>query len=322
MTSIDGSVIFKKLVDYAVFDNQLGAIPRNTILHEVGHAMTLKHPGNYDAGGATAPGPYLPAALDNNKYSVMAYGVDPDNHARSNHLMLLDIAALQARFAANLSYHTGNDVYTGPQGGGIQVIWDAGGNDTISGAGRTKPVTVNLNDGTFSSLGAKNNLAIAYGTIIENAVGGRGSDRLIGNQWDNLLSGGRGNDTISGGAGNDTLIGGPGNDLLISGSGKDTFVFNATLNAKTNVDTIRNFKPGVDTIELAHTIFKALAVGALHAQEFFAGAAAQTPAEHLIYNSGTGALFYDANGSAAGGVTEFAKLAAGLALGAHDFLVV
>ena len=176
-TTSTGLVSYKTLDGFAVFNNQSATIAPNTILHELGHALTLKHTGNYDADGSGAPGPYLPAGQDNNKYTVMSYAADPDNGARNPHLGLYDIAALQARFGANLSYRTGNDTYSGPNGL-MQAIWDAGGNDTISGAGRTTAVTINLNDGTFSSLGAKDNLAIAYGAIIENAVGGRSAMRL------------------------------------------------------------------------------------------------------------------------------------------------
>ena len=39
--------------------------------------MTLKHTGNYDAGGQLPPGPFLPAGEDNNKYSVMSYNGTP-----------------------------------------------------------------------------------------------------------------------------------------------------------------------------------------------------------------------------------------------------
>jgi len=183
------------LTSFALFSSALATIPRNIVLHEIGHALTLKHPGDYDAGGAHAPPPFLPACEDSNKYSVMSYYPDPDNGFYNPHLGLFDIAALQYRFGANLSYHTGNNTYTGPSGA-MQVIWDAGGNDTISGVGRLGPVTINLNDGTFSSLGGNDNLAIAYGVIIENAVGGNGNDTLIGNHFSNLLSGGPGNDLL------------------------------------------------------------------------------------------------------------------------------
>ena len=83
----------------------------------------------------------------------------------------------------------------------------------ISGAGRTTAVTINLNDGTFSSLGAKDNLAIAFGVIIENAVGGSAGDTITGNQWDNSLTGAGGNDVLDGRGGNDHLAGGAGKTL-------------------------------------------------------------------------------------------------------------
>jgi serralysin len=321
-TAPGGSPDSKTLDGYAVFNNQAATIARNTILHELGHALTLKHPGNYNADGGGAPGPYLPASQDNNKYTVMSYHADPDNGARNPHLGLYDIAALQARFGANLSYRTGNDTYTGPSGL-MQAIWDAGGTDTISAAGRTAAVTINLNDGTFSSLGAKDNFAIAYGVIIENAVGGSAGDTITGNQWNNSLSGGGGDDVLRGRGGNDRLAGGAGNDTLTGGAGPDNFVFNTALNAASNIDSVKDFAHGVDVISLENAVFTALsAVGRLAASAFFAGAAAHDADDRVVYNSASGALTYDSNGSASGGAVQFAKLAAGLTLSAADFLVI
>jgi hypothetical protein len=312
VTDGQGLVTSKSLDGFAVFNNQDSTIERNTILHEMGHAMTMKHPGNYDAGGGNAPGPYLPSYLDNNKYTVMSYYANPGNGARSDHLMLYDIAALQARFGANLSYRTGNDVYTGPQGN-IQAIWDAGGSDTIDGSKYTTALKIDLRDGFFSSLGKTDNLAIAYGVIIENGKGGAAADSIVGNQWNNVLSGGAGNDTISGGAGNDTLAGGAGNDR---------FVFNAALSATSNVDTLTDFYVPGDTIMLENAVFAALkTVGTLAVAAFYKGTAAHDADDHIIYNSGTGALYYDSNGNASGGAMQFAKLAAGLALSNADFLI-
>ena len=99
--------------------------------HEIGHAMTLKHPGKYGSGDE---GPFLPASKENNKYSVMSYKDNPDSGTLAGQLMLYDVAALQKRFGANLQYHTGDDVYTGPDGE-LEVLWDAGGTDAINGAG-------------------------------------------------------------------------------------------------------------------------------------------------------------------------------------------
>jgi serralysin len=66
-----------------------------------------------------------------------------------------------------------------------------------------------------------NNVGIAYGAVIENAIGGYGNDSLIGNSVANILSGNDGNDVIGGGAGDDTLNGGNGNDVLMGGLGAD-----------------------------------------------------------------------------------------------------
>lgn len=317
-----GNVTSAELDGFAVFENTIDiAARRPLILHEIGHAMTLKHTGNYDAHDDGAPGPYLPASQDNTKYSVMSYNPNPDNGRESDHLMLYDIAALQARFGANLHYRAGNDVYRGPQGL-IQAVWDAGGTDRIDGSGYSKALTIDLRDGHFSSLGAKDSFAIAYGVIIENATGGSGKDKIAGNQWDNVISGGKGADRLDGGAGNDRLIGGPGNDTLSGGTGRDCFVFKIALDSDANVDRITDFFPGKDLFRLDDAVFKALPKGALAPAAFHTGAGAHDANDRIIYNDDTGALVYDANGNAAGKATSFARLDTHLAVTYADFLIV
>jgi Ca2+-binding RTX toxin-like protein len=112
---------------------------------------------------------------------------------------------------------------------------------------------------------------------------------------------------LFGGGGGDTLIGGAGNDALIGGGGNDRFVFNATLNAATNLDTVNDFVTAADTIWLDTAIFTALAnntLGArINANQFVSGAginAATTLDQRLIYNTTSGALYYDADGSDVG----------------------
>ena len=103
--------------------------------------------------------------------------------------------------------------------------------------------------------------------------------------------------------------------------GADQFKFDTALNALTNVDSIVDFTAATDKIDLSHTIFSALGVGALSSSAFFIGTAAQN-AEHVLYNSSTGGPFYDPNGNGSAAATEFAKLTAGLALHNTDFIVV
>ena len=110
--------------------------------------------------------------------------------------------------------------------------------------------------------------------------------------------------------------------LLTGGAGLDTFIFNTALNTATNRDTITDFSVADDTIRLENAIFTAIGpVGTLAAAAFHIGAAATTAAHRIIYNSATGTLTYDSNGSAAGGATQFAILDTGLALTNADFLI-
>ena len=77
-----------------------------------------------------------------------------------------------------------------------------------------------------------------------------------------------------------------------------------------------------DTIRLENAIFTGLAAGTLNADAFHIGAAAADAEDRIIYNSATGALYFDSNGNAAGGMVQFAKLTAGLSLTNADFVVV
>jgi len=117
------------------------------------------------------------------------------------------------------------------------TIWDGGGNDTIdaSGFGQIEQV-INLGPGSYSSIGRansfnpdlngfplqENNIGIAFGVIIENAIGAAGTDLIIGNSANNSLTGNGGHDFLYGHGGNDVISGGPGNDTLDGGDGNDT----------------------------------------------------------------------------------------------------
>lgn len=165
--------------------------------------------------------------------------------------------------------------------------------------------------------------------------GGTGDDQLIGksiNEFidggdgNDVLSGGGGNDYLSGGAGKDTLMGGLGNDVLTGGDDSDVFVFAADTTASVSwgnqVDRITDFRAlssvnnddpaPSDTIHLSRGIFKALgALGTLKAEAFYASgdATAGQNADHrVIYNTNTGALYYDADGSGSTAAIQIATL--------------
>ncbi len=243
--------------DFAVGGSGYGAL-----VHELGHALGLKHPFEATSGGYT-----LDASLDNTKYTVMSYTPHPYSLYRTVNetspgsyswqyeyiqpetLMPLDIKALQYLYGANTSFHSGDDPYIfDPSRPFIQTIWDGGGNDTISVSNFSLGCVIDLRDGYFSSIripsdplppgqiehnsgiyNGTDNLGIAYGSIIENAIGGNGNDQLSGNAVANTLSGNAGADKMDGRGGADTMIGGNGSDTYyVRDSGDVVTESNAT----------------------------------------------------------------------------------------------
>lgn len=207
------------------FNMTVGGYGFMTMIHEIGHALGLKHPGNYNADGSGAEGPYLPSSEDSYQYSVMSYN-DAANGLYDAMPALYDIAAIQYLYGANTSTRSGNSTYTFGAAATQQAIWDGGGADTLDASNQTLGAVINLAAGGFSSIGAlrngtlaANNVAIASGVTIENAIGGSGNDTINGNSANNVLNGGAGNDTINGGGGNDTISGGAGNDWGNLGAG-------------------------------------------------------------------------------------------------------
>jgi VCBS repeat-containing protein len=148
--------------------------------------------------------------------------------------------------------------------------------------------------------------------------GNGGDDTLVGQNGADLLVGGAGNDSLQGGGGNDVLVGGDGNDTLVGGAGNDTFVFNTPLNAASNVDTMTSFEAAAtDTIWLSKEIFANLATAAstagttLGASDFYTSASAATDSvgsAHIVFDTSTGNLYYDANGGNSAQRTLFAHI--------------
>ena len=152
--------------------------------------------------------------------------------------------------------------------------------------------------------------------------GKNGNDVLLGNNGSDTLKGGNGDDTLNGGKGHNSLDGQLGNDTLTGGSKADTFIFDTTLNASTNVDTITDMTPGSDTIDLAHSIFTAIATGVLSANAFEIGSAANSASDRIVYDGTNGKLYYTPNGNQSATQILFAKLDAHLDLHNTDFFVI
>ncbi|MEO1312528.1 MAG: M10 family metallopeptidase [Pseudomonadota bacterium] len=203
---------------FALFDNRIDLTTDfNLIIHELGHAMGLKHPFE---------DPMVPAGTDSNKYTVMSYTENPDNGLNSDAMMLYDILALQDIWGA-ADYNTGNTRYTNKRTETVDAVWDTGGIDTFDASARGNNVRLDLREGAFSKFGSYDDVAITYGTEIENAIGGRGNDRITGNDGANRLEGGAGNDTMFGQNARDIMMGGTGNDRMIGGNGRDFLNGNA-----------------------------------------------------------------------------------------------
>jgi Ca2+-binding RTX toxin-like protein len=206
-----------------------------------------------------------------------------------------------------LSGNAGADTMHGMGGNDIYSVDNAGDvvDEAITGSGGVDEVRSSV---SFSLSGAN-----AKGSVENLQLVGLGNINGAGNGLNNI---------IEGNSKTNDLMGLGGNDVLTGFRGADTFVFNAALNAATNVDTITDFNVVDDTMRLENAFMTALSTGQLSADAFHIGASAADASDRIIYNSLNGVLSYDANGTGAGGFVKFAQLDAGLLLTSADFFIV
>ena len=213
-----------------------------------------------------------------------------------------------------LSGGPGNDTYIIDSA--TDVIVDNGGVDTIIVRGYSIY-------GTYLMPTGIENLDLStYTYYAVNATGNALNNKMIGSATNNVLNGDAGNDTLMGGAGYDNLTGGAGNDVFVF----DTPLYNIDYSSSTTgYDTITDFTVGADKIQLDDDIFSALPVvanGTFGGQYLRIGAAAADADDRIIYNSTSGALYYDPDGNGAQAQMQFATLSTGLALTAADFAII
>ncbi|MFM8767583.1 MAG: Ig-like domain-containing protein, partial [Rubrivivax sp.] len=191
-----------------------------TLIHEIGHALGLKHPFSAaGADGEVADGPYLPKAEDATGWTVMSYNDDAQQYTLR--MSPLDVAALQYLYGPNPGARAGNDVYK-VDPSAPNFIWDGAGVDRVDASGLSQGITLDLRPGAWGYVGATpasritapGQITVNFGSVIEHATGTAQADRLTGNDADNRLEGGAGDDTLEGGAGQDTLAGGAGQDTV------------------------------------------------------------------------------------------------------------
>lgn len=176
---------------------------------------------------------------------------------------------------------------------------------------------------------------ISAGDGADTVNGGNGNDKLFGDAGADKLSGGNGHDELwggtgrdilSGGSGNDWLHGGEGADRLTGGVGRDSFVFDTKFGAS-NIDTITDFKTGEDHIVISPWIVpgSGLTPGGLWKGQFYAAAGAtegHDANDRLIYNTTTGALYYDVDGSGSKDAVQIAVLTGAPTLHSGDFAII
>ncbi|MHB0768735.1 M10 family metallopeptidase C-terminal domain-containing protein [Bradyrhizobium sp. 1.29L] len=242
---------------------KLGNYYFTTALHELGHALGLKH--SQEAGGPANVA--VPSAHDSSEYTVMSYrsyvgasttgGYTNEAYGYSQTYMANDILALQTMYGADYTTQSSNTVYTwnpitGQQfingvgqlapGGGVggsanriyETVWDGGGVDTYDLSNYTTNLSINLNPGASSMFSAVQLAYLGNGHYasgnVYNAYLYNGDAR----SYIDNATGGSGNDTIlgnaiantlNGGGGNDTITGGAGSDTIVGGAGTDTAVY-------------------------------------------------------------------------------------------------
>lgn len=278
-----GGTVWFNAAEPSLVNVTLDSYGFQTMIHEIGHALGLEHMGDYDGAGAFQPSSYQDSVV----LSIMSYfgpsaplessevadadwrGADGVSYGPQTP-MLNDVMVIQQLYGASTTTRTGNTVYgfnsnvTGTaarlynfavNANPVLTLFDSGGDDTLDLSGWATPSNIQLVSGAFTSGNSMtNNIAIAYSAIIENAVGGAGSDTITGNAASNMLRGGLGNDTLYGLDGDDFLQGDAGNDTVHGGKGLDTAILSGTWDSYSfsydilaDMYSLTNAVSGIDT---------------------------------------------------------------------------
>jgi Ca2+-binding RTX toxin-like protein len=236
------------------------------------------------------------------------------NFTLSNHVENLVIIGSGS---GNIVGNSGDNTLTGNSGnnsldggGGTDRLVGGNGNDTyVTNGGDT--IVENSGQGTDT---VRSSVTYVLGSNLENLVlTGSTAINGTGNGAANRLTGNGANNVLNGGAGSDTMTG---------GSGSDSFVFDKTLGAS-NVDRITDYNVAADTIRIDNAVFSGLSAGALAGSAFVRNSTgnAADASDRIIYESDTGKLYFDRDGTGSAAKVHFATISTGLSLTQADFFV-
>lgn len=210
-------------------------------------------------------------------------------------------------------------------GAGNDNVFGFAGADTVDGGGNNDSIILNSTSLTLNS--AKDAQILNIETVSAASATTSVTITMSAQTEGFVIAGGTAADSLTGGNGADTLYGGSGDDILRGGGGADHFVFDHGWSSS-NLDTISDFTVGADCLDLSFTIFGGFASrGTIQSDQFWSSASAtgaHAAADRLIYNTTSGALYYDEDG--AGGVDAIQiatlKLATKSVLSDHDFMII
>lgn len=292
-SDIGGDIMIANNFSYNL-NPEVGGYGYLTLLHEIGHAIGLKHPGNYSSSDDA---PYLPSSVDNTDTTVMSYNDGSVSYAST--LGWLDVQAVQYLYGISsaatmgnvtwgadtaetfagsdgVNYFIGNggdDVFllgagddgvmagygadTLSGGAGNDLLYGNIGNDFILGGEGADSIFGGQNGGETMTYGSGGTLAFREGS--DTISGGSGSDLLYGNHGADLIDGGEGSDTLFGGQDDDTMVGGAGGDRFYGNLGNDLITGGSGFDfyytaSNGGNDTITDFEYFVDFLAIQSNI--------------------------------------------------------------------